>query len=278
MASRNTRVEIGGIEVTLSPVRDRPLILLLRMASGGMGIWDAIWADLARHFTLARFELAGLPAARDLSDPAGVFRALGRTAAEVASGLGRERFHLFGWNGGTLIALACAMDHPERVDSCILLDPFFPLADMRHVERAIEVKRVLLEHPDRSVYAFYWVMAGLIARDFDAVERLVAQRLARDAFVRADPERFMRWVRALRFTRFEDAELARIRAPTLILATAQDRWNAGPSIAMAREVQARLPRSELQVVENAGGLFLIEDPKRFLGLVEPFINRVVGAR
>jgi pimeloyl-ACP methyl ester carboxylesterase len=209
--------------------------------------------------------------------PEAVFVAAAEACAAIASGLGRARFHLLGWNGGTQIALRCAVDHPERVTSLLLLDPFFELADMRHVETAVAFKQLLFEH-DRALYARYWTMAGLsdrfIAEQFDRVEALVAARLRSDRFIHQTPERFMRWVRALRRNWISEPEFARLRMPTLILATEHDRWNAGPSVAMAEQVQRRIAGAELRVIEKLGGHFLIEQPERFSELAGPFLERV----
>jgi 3-oxoadipate enol-lactonase len=260
----------------------RPAMLLLRMASGDFGIWDRIRADLAADLEVLQPDLSDHPAMVDLSDPLRLFRTLGESAVDEAAERGHERCHLFGWNGGTLIALAAAIARPERVASMILLDPFFPLPDMRAIERAIEVKRVLFEHPDKRVYASYWVMAGLTDRFIqthgDVVEQLIEARVAKDRFVRTGPERFMAWVRALRFSRFSDEMLARIEVPVLVLATDRDRWNAGPNVAMAEQLVAHLANAMFQVVEDAGGLFPIEDPDRLHRLLEPFVRRATRDR
>jgi pimeloyl-ACP methyl ester carboxylesterase len=278
VATRAT-VRAGGYDVVLTDSPGRPLILLVRMASPDAGMWDTIWDGMAAHFAVASFDLQQVPAARRVGDPASLFRATAAACADVATGLDAERFHLFGWNGGTQIAMRAAVDFPERVASLLLLDPFFELPDMRHVEKALLFKKALFER-DRDLYAYYWVMAGLtdafIASQFDEVERLAKARIRSDRFLRQDTDRFMGWVRALRQNWISTAELARIRAPSLILATGLDRWNAGPSVAMAKEVHARIPGSRLVIIEDAGGHFLIEQPERFLDLAGPFLRSVTG--
>ncbi len=82
----------------------------------------------------------------------------------------------------------------------------------------------------------------------------------------------MTWVKALRGHRFSDADYARIAAPRLILTTEWDRWNAGPSVAMAREVQKRIGPARLGVIENAGSHSLLESPERFMQSAEAFIR------
>jgi pimeloyl-ACP methyl ester carboxylesterase len=272
-------VRANGYDVMISENPDRPLILLVRMASPDAGMWETIWDGIAAHFRVASFDLQQVPAARTMEDPASLFRTTAAACAEVATGLDARRFHVFGWNGGTQIAMRAAVDFPERVASLLLLDPFFELPDMRHVEKALAVKKLLFEQ-DRALYAYYWVMAGLtdrfIASRFDEVERLANARMQSDRFLRQDPERFMRWVRALRRNWITDEEFGRIGAATLILATGLDRWSAGPSVAMAEAVQARIGNSRLAVIENAGGHFLIEQPERFLEVAGPFLETAAG--
>jgi abhydrolase domain-containing protein 6 len=267
----------AGYEIMFTDNPRRPLILLVRMAAPGAGMWNLIWEGMAAHFRVASFDLQQVPEARRVDEPDVVFRATAQACADVASGLGAEQFHLFGWNGGTQIALRAAVDFPERVASLLLLDPFFALADMRHVETAVRFKELLFEH-DRALYAYYWVMAGLsdgfVASRFDEVERLARARMENDRFIRQDPESFMRWVRASRRNWISDEEFAAIRAPTLILATGLDRWNAGPSVAMAQEVQARIRCAQLGVIDGVGGHFLVEQPERFHELAGPFLRRV----
>lgn len=258
---------VGGVDVRISRAPGKPLLLLLRMASGGMGLWDAVWPSVARRFTVANFDLveaAGL--GRDAS-PRERFGVLADHAARVARDLGHERFHVFGWYGGTHVALACALRHRERVASMLLLDPFFELDDPRKLERAIAFKRRLFDSEDRTLYAYYWVMAGFspgfLERSFDTIERLALARIEADRFVSVEPERWMRWVRALRTRWLDDAELASLELPTHLLATSLDSWHAGPTVGMARALAARLPRAELSVIEGYGTFFFIEDPALF---------------
>ncbi len=273
-------VNADGISVNLTRQAGKPLIILMRMASQAMGIWDTIWRDFARYYTVANFDLQGLPGVRRIDTPGDGFRQLAQNCVQVATFLEFDKFHIFGWNGGTQIAMRCAVDFADRILSCILLDPFFELADMRKVNKAIEFKRVLFEHPNRELYAYYWVMAGLssefIEQHFDQVEKMVAARMKGDKFIKTDPDAFINWVRALRRNWITDEEFGRITIPTLIMATELDHWHAGPSVSMAREVCDRIPGAELKIIEGFGGHFLVENPAKFMEIAEPFIRSVVA--
>ena len=273
-----TTTEIAaGIPVRLTRQPGKPLLLLVRMASGGIGIWDAIWNDLARHYSVANFDLVGSAALSEELAPRDRFERLADLCAAVADGLGYAGFHVFGWYGGAHVALACLRRHPGKVRSALLLDPFFPLPDGRKLEKAIAFKRRLFESEDRELYSYYWVMSGFtpsfLENSFDTIQRLARARIEADRFVSVDAARWMRWVLALRSAWLTDDDLAAMRVPVHVLATSLDSWHAGPTVGMARALVARLPNATLSVVDGYGTFFMIERPDLFRTLAEPFLQR-----
>ena len=268
---------VAGVDVRITRDDAKPLLLLIRMASGGMGIWDAIWNDLATRFTVANFDLVGAAKLNEDLPPRERFLRLADRSAEVAEALGFPTFHVFGWYGGTHVALACMHAHRDRVRSALLLDPFFALSDPRKLERAIAFKRRLFEAEDRTLYSYYWVMAGFsphfLETQFDVIDRLAQARITADRFVSIDPERWLRWVRALRSNWLTDAELAAMDVPTLVMATQLDSWHAGPTIGMAQALVARLPNATLETVDGYGTFFFIEEPALFRSKAGPFLER-----
>lgn len=270
---------VGGVDVRTARVPGARLMMLVRMASGESGIWEPVWRALAGRFTVASFDLVAAARLEAELAPRERFRALATVVAQVAEGLGFARFHLFGWYGGAHVALAALLDHGERIRSCLLLDPFFELDDMRKVEQGIAFKRAIYE-ADRRLYAYYWVMAGFspgfMERRFDVIERLAEERLAKDRFVAQDSERFLRWVRALRTNWLSEAELAAMATPTLILASQLDGWHAGPTVGMARALRARMPAAELAELTGVGTFAFIEQPELFAETALPFLESHAG--
>jgi pimeloyl-ACP methyl ester carboxylesterase len=268
--------QAAGVDVRISRAPGKPLLMLTRMASAAMGLWDAIWDDLAAHFTVANFDLVGSARLAEDLAPRDRFVALADKTVDVATALGFDTFHLFGWYGGTHVALACMHAHGERVRSATLLDPFFELPDPRKLEKAIAFKRALFER-DRELYAYYWVMAGFtpafLETRFDVVDRLARARIDADRFVSVDPERWLRWVRALRTNWLSDDELAALRMPTLVMATSLDSWHAGPTPGMAQALAARLPAAALARIDNVGTFFFIEQPTLFMQHAGEFLAR-----
>lgn len=277
---REIRV-VNGVSVALSERPGAPLLALVRMASRGAGLWDPVWDRLARHFSLVQFDLR-MPSSAELESPQRVFPALAAQCVEVAAGLGHDRFHLFGWTGGTHVALRCAADFPDRVASILLLGPFWPLQDMGAAEKGFEFAQALIASGNLALYSYYWYMGGLsppfVERHFDRVKAWADARNSGDSFLQRDPGQILRWMRALRGCWIAERELAAITAPTLILAHGLDPWHAGPSAAMARELHRRMPRARFECLEGLGSMAPIEDPERVYQATLPFYRSVIGDR
>jgi len=268
-------IAAGGHSVLADPPDGKPLLVLLRMAARGAGLWDAVWAPLGRRYRVAQFDLP-MPTTAALAHPREVFGALAEAACDVAEALGHARFSVFGWNGGCHVALRAAASAADRIASCLLLGPFHAPAEPRVVERGLEFLRVMYERGDPRLYAYYWFLSGLsprfVAANFDRVEGWVAQRVAGDRFLANDPARALAWMRALRGAWLTDDELASIRCPTLILAHSLDLWHAGPTAEMAQALHARIPGSRLHVLTDVGSLVLLEDPGRVVSAIDTFTD------
>lgn len=270
---------VNDVQVTATLAPRKPLIIVTRMASGAAGIWDTIWEDCARYFSIANFDLLSLPAMKSLDQPREMFRQMGNTCVEVAQGLGFGTFHIFGWGGGSQIAMRCAIDFPELVQSCILLEPSHGASELPSWQKGQEVSRALLECHDRTLYTYHWFMTGLTADYINShwpdLERMVAERVAKDRLVQGDNGRLLKWNKAIGGAWISDAEMGRIKAPTLIAVTQMG--GSTPKAAMARRLHSLIPSSGLVIIENLGRLFLIEDPGRWRAVSEPFMRLVTGA-
>ncbi|MGH8617355.1 MAG: alpha/beta fold hydrolase [Burkholderiales bacterium] len=264
-----------GVPVHVSRAPGKPLIFLIRMIAWETGIWDPVWTHLAGRFTVVNFNFFDSAAARQMANPVEGFARFARHCIDIAQWLGYERFHLVGWVGGTQVAMRCAIDFPERVESCTLLNPHFELPDMRSVQMGGRFKQAILEK-DQELYSYYWVMSGLsnafVESHFDVVKDLVDRRMAADRYVTGGTEQFAQWAKALRTKCVSDAELGAIKVPTLVVAGDLERWNAGPGPAMARLLHARIQGAAFELIPNTGELVLVEAPEKFLAALDRFLK------
>ena len=258
-------IEIAGTRVALTHRAGAELIILTRLAGRTAGIWDGLWQRLANRFSVANVDLR-LPEGERLDNPRDVFDGYADLTVQVAQDLGHDRHHVFGWNGGSHIALHAAARHPDRLLSCTLLGAFYRLADMRRIDAGVSFMRTMMAQHDKELYALYWFLGGLtpefVEANFDRITELARRRAEGDRFVQTDIDRLEKWIRALRQHWLTDEELGALRAPVTILAPELDLWHAGPTVAMAQALADRIPKSRLEILGNAGSLIALEDPER----------------
>ncbi|MCW5603681.1 MAG: alpha/beta hydrolase [Burkholderiales bacterium] len=268
---------IDGTEVCISRQSGKPLILLVRMASREMGVWDPAWDFLCGYFTVAQFDLE-MPSANALENPRAVFAELSEDCVRIADSLGFPTFHMVGWTGGAHVALRCAADNPGRLRSCTLLSPFHPLPDMRPLEKGLEFMQTLMEHGGRELYSYYWFMSGFspefLCSEFDKVKTMVDARMSGDRFIKTDTRRALQWILALRGFWVDDRELEKLELPVLVIGPGLDSGFVGPTSQMAALLHTKIPGSTLKLAEGRGSLFLLEAPDMFPELTGDFFARV----
>ncbi|MEM8854777.1 MAG: alpha/beta hydrolase [Pseudomonadota bacterium] len=237
-----------------------PTLVLTRLAARDGGVWDGLWTRLATHHQLIAVDLKRPSTAGDT--PAAVLKAYADALVAVTEAFETGPVHLVGWTGGSQIALQVAVHHPAALASMTLVTPFREAGERRRIEDGLAFIRAILAAQDATLYARYWFTAGLSDRfldeNMDAVDQLVAARVAGDPFIGFDIDEAMDWMAALRRDHVDDATLSALACPTLIVAAGQNRWHAGPSPQMAQALHERLPNSTLRLVAEAGPLVLIE--------------------
>lgn len=277
---RSKTIRVDAHTVRVSDESGKPAIVLLRMASGSAGLWDAAWEPLERFFRVVQFDLP-MPPPETLERPADAFRELASTVREVMNGLGAEHFSVFGWNGGSHIALRCAVDSPEVIDSCILLSPFHSVREPRPIEMGTEFLCALFEHGDARLYAHYWFLGTLspnfVAANYDLVSRWAERRATDDSFL-AQPVSVARaWMHAMKGRSLTAAELRTITAPTLILAPTLNLWHAGPTLEMAEALHEEIRNAQLVPLAGYGSLVLLEAPNDVMRPLMQFVETHVPA-
>lgn len=149
---------------------DGPPILLLHGFPQTHLMWRHVAPRLARHFTVVCADLrgygrSGCPASTDDHAPYAK-RAMARDMVDVMACLGFSRFAVVGHDRGGRVAYRLALDHPDRVTRCAVLD-IVPTA-------------AAWERADDRFAVGYWPWS-LLAQPEPLPERLIAG--AADAIV-----------------------------------------------------------------------------------------------
>lgn len=185
---------------------------------------------------------------------------------------GHGSAHWLGYSMGARLALACAVRHPSRVRSLVLLAGRAGIADpaqraaRRHADEALATR---IEERGIELFVNEWLAQPLFATlqrlgpEFMARERVA--RLANDARGLASSLRALGpAAQPLLF----DA-LPRVDVPVLLVAGALDQR----FVATAHELARSLPLAEVCVIPDAGHAAHVEQPEDFLRVVHEFLRR-----
>jgi 3-oxoadipate enol-lactonase len=242
--------------VVEGPPEAPPLVLLNSLGSS-LAMWEPQIDALAAHFRVVRFDWRG-HGRSPVPDGPYTIADLGADVIALLDRLGIARAHLAGLSLGGMTAMWLAINAPERVDRLVLCCTSARVsAPELYLERAATVRAEGLGAVAPAVVS-RWLTPEYAEEHPSLVERL-------EAMVRATPvEGYASCCCAIAEMDLED-ELARIAAPTLVIAGAEDL--ALPPDHGAR-IAARIPGTRMAVVPNAAHLGNIEQAAEFTALID----------
>lgn len=250
-----------------------PPLMLLHGFTGSAAGMAHIAGALAGEFATLAPDLPGHGrSAQRVMRPGYDFDACLDDLVGTLDAAGHRAAHWLGYSMGARLALACAVRHPARVASLVLLAGRAGIADAQEREVRRSADAALAQRIEtQGVPAFVdeWLAQPLFATlrrrgaQFMAQER--AARLGNDAQalaaslrtlgVAAQPPLF--------------AALPRLDVPVLLVAGALDERFA----AAARDLARLLPDAELCLVPDAGHAAHVEQPEAFLRSAREFLRR-----
>lgn len=182
-----------------------------------------------------------------------------------------------GTSYGGMVAMAHAARYPEAVSHLVLVvtaahGGFIPRAQQILAERGTSAQQALCAkvwsggfESEAELKRYYRVMGPLYSARHDPA-------MAEDGLARAihSAEALNRAFRPDGFLRRFDLrpELARITAPTLVLAGRLD-WICPPEF--SEEIQALIPGSRLVIVESSSHSMRVDAPERLFGAILDFV-------
>jgi 3-oxoadipate enol-lactonase len=182
--------------------------------------------------------------------------------AALVAALGHARAHVFGTSLGGMIGQVLAIRHPERVDRLVLASTMRIGKTLGHVNPAVDERlRALREDRQKNApeIATYFFPAPFLADHPEAVDIFRGQSRS------AEQQRR----RARMMASGEALELSRIRAPTLVLAGAEDRLiPSAHSLAIADEI----PGATKLLLDGVAHVGTMHAPERIADAVLAFLR------
>jgi 3-oxoadipate enol-lactonase len=243
---------------------DAPVVLLSNSLGSTLAMWDRQVPALAERYRVVRYDHRGHgrspvpPGPYELEDVA-------LDALALLDRLGVERAHVCGLSLGGMVGMWIASHAPERVDRLALLCTSAKLGPpSMWAERAAAARASGTDSlADAGVGR--WLTDGFAARRPDVRAEMRAMIAGQPDAGYADCCGVIE-----RMDQLDD--LAAIRAPTLVIAGAQD--PATPPAEHAEPIAARIPGARLEIVADASHMAPVEQPEVVTALLLEHLSPV----
>ena len=256
-------IDTNGITINYKVEGSGPWVALAHSLSCDLSMWDQLAVALAPTFSVLRYDTRG-HGGTTVPEGSYSFEQLTADVIGLLDALKIERTHFVGLSMGGMIGQHFALAAPQRLDKLVIANSTSrippeagPLWDERI---AIARCRGCAGLVDGTLGR--WFTAG-----FRATRPDVAQRIG--ALIAATPPAgYIGCAAAIRHLDIT-ARIGAIRAPTLVIAGAED---PGTPPAMSEAIAAAIPGARLEVIPAASHLSCIEQPEIFNRLVGDFLK------
>ncbi len=240
-------VEADGFHIRYVEAGSGPLLVCLH---GGGGLRLAPAHDiLAKNHRVIAFEMPGFGASPENRRSAST-EDLGRTMNAAVAALGLDRYSIMGTSFGSKVALWMAIEHPEAVESIVLISPAAIRENQGPVPTHVppeEAAKLLYAHPERQPKSVL-PSRELVAKHAALTSRLLGP--GRDA-------------------PFE-TRLAELPHPVLTLFGTADRVTPPEGAHLFREI---LPHCHIVLVYDAAHAIDADRPEALASVVGDFLAR-----
>jgi 3-oxoadipate enol-lactonase len=242
---------MGAVELhhVVEGPEDAPVLVLIGSLGTTLAMWEPQIDALADELRVIRVDLRGhgrspvVPGPYDLAD-------LGADVLAVLDRLGVRRAHVAGLSLGGMVAMWLAANAPERIGRMVLCSTS---ARLRPASGWAERAAVVREHGTGAIadgVVSRWLTPSYAADHPETLRRLRAM------LAETPDEGYAAACEVIGRMDLED-ELARIDAPTLVIAGAED-----PAMPPdhAAHIAARIPDARMAVVADAAHLVNVQQP------------------
>jgi len=249
------KAEVGNIELYYEVHGQGPGVLMIQ----GLGFSSKFWARqipaLAPHFQVVVFDNRGAGQSDKPKEPYSV-TLMAQDALGLLDHLSLAKVHVIGASMGGYIGQVLAVNHPERVEKLVLMcthfgGPEYLAATADLWKEILSVRALTLAQIHRHGLK-YSLSQEFFTTQPQEVEQLVRMRVRETP----PPHAFQGQFAAGSQFDFRGA-VEKIRAPTLVLAGAEDRVVPLPFV---QKLAQAIPGAKFKVV-SGGHLFFWERPK-----------------
>jgi 3-oxoadipate enol-lactonase len=229
-----------------------------------LGNWDWLLPLLDRRFRVLRYSLRG-HGKSEVSPGPYTLEMLADDIAGLLDCLGIERTHLIGLSIGGMIAQSFALHHPLRLERLVIASSMCELpsgADEVWLNRLETVARGGVAALAEATLT-RWFTAEFATLQPETVARV------RNMLEASSSEGYSGCAEAIRHMDIAH-HIHAIRNPTMVLVGRQD---PGTPVEASEQIHARIPGSQLEIVDPGSHQLPIERAQRFAELVSTFLGQ-----
>ena len=249
-----------GLNVRVDGPSDAPALVLSNSLGTDLSMWEPQVPALRERFRVVRYDLRG-HGGSDVSPGPTTIDRLGQDVVDLLDALGIGRAHVCGLSVGGLVSTWLAARRPDRVDRAVLGAVAARIGTQELWQDRAEAVR-----SGGMAAVVEAVLTRFFSERFRSERHDVVARVGR-VMSATPPEGYVAACLALRDADLRE-EVAGIVAPTLVVVGRED---PATPVAEAEWLHARIPGSELVVLEDAGHLCNLEQPDRFTDAVVEFL-------
>jgi 3-oxoadipate enol-lactonase len=247
----------------VSGKRDGPAIVFIHPLGADRSFWDECRLELDHRALCIAFDLRGAGEA-PLPPPSWSVARQADDIETLRKELGLERIIVAGCAVGSMPAANYAARYPDRTSSLIMSNPAI---QTREAARDMLRQRALAVR-ENGMDA---ILPGAVEKAFLGCDDDGRKERYSERFAAQDPEGYALSILSILDADITD-DIGQIRCPTLLLACSNDVLLPPEH---AEQIHARMPKSELVLVEGAAHFFPYQRPVQFSELVSDFLTRTL---
>ncbi|MDE2484606.1 MAG: 3-oxoadipate enol-lactonase [candidate division NC10 bacterium] len=261
------KITANGIDIHYTIEGEGPVVTMSHALGCNLSLWDKQAQALSGRYRVLRYDMRGHG---HTSAPPGPY-SLEQMADDLyglLTGLGVRQTHLVGISMGGMIGQIFALKYPMLLQSLVLCSTtsHYPAAARSAwVERIRTVEANGVE-PMVEPAIQRWFTPSFREHQPDVMDRV--HTMIRNT----PPQGYIGCCHAIPTIDVTD-RLREVRCPALVIAGKGD---PGTPVAMARDIQAALPSSELAILSPASHLCNLEQPDEFNRALLDFLDKVAG--
>lgn len=261
----SSTVQANGIAMRVVRQGQGPALLFAHCLGGDLSAWAPQLAAFSDRYTTIAYDLRGQGGSQVTPGPY-TMEQLADDAIALLDGLGVERAVFLGVSMGGMVAMAAALQAPERFAGLVIADAaggFAPEARQAWDERIAAVRADGIA-PMVDTMLGRWFTAGFR-------QRAAAQVAAVGEILRRAPvDGYLASCAAIRDLDLLP-RLPQLACPALVICGEQD---PSTPLALSEAIAAAIPDSRLAVIPGAHHLTQLEFPETFNSLIDGFLAEI----